>query len=608
VAGHPRAERKLAAILVADIAGYSRLVGLDEEGTLARRRALRRELIDPTIAEHRGRIFKTTGDGVLVEFASVVDAVRCAVAMQRATAAREAAFIQDRRIKFRVGINLADIVVEGDDILGDGVNIAARLEAIAPPGGICLSGAAFDQVEGKIDATFTDLGNRHLKNIARPVHVFAIDLLDNPKPQEPPATAIQLTSAPPRLSIVVLQFANIGGEHEQEYFVDGITESLTTDLSRISGAFVIARNTAFAYKGKPADLRQIGRDLNVRYALEGSVQRGGKRLRVNVQLIDCDTGTHLWAERFDQALADLFEVQDEIVSRLAGQLDARLVEAEARRAERSPDPDSMDLYFRARALINRGSTAEYLKPAEALLERALALDPNNVDALAAKGWVDMDLGAGFMTDDHAARLASAEATAIKALSLAPNHAWAHLVLGSFYNTVNRGAEAIAEFEHALMLDRNLVYAHALIGMAKTALGRAEEAESHYLEALRLSPRDVAAHHWMSSAGTSKLHLAKDEEAVAWFRRAIDANRNFAFTHFSLAAALAHLGRIDLARAAAKAGLALEPSFTIGRFSAGARSDNTVYLAGRERIYEGMRQAAFRNNSQSKFQGATHDNS
>jgi TolB-like protein/class 3 adenylate cyclase len=590
VAGHPRAERKLAAILVADIAGYSRLVGLDEEGTLARRRALRRELIDPTIAEHRGRIFKTTGDGVLVEFASVVDAVRCAVAVQRATAAREAAFIQDRRIKFRVGINLGDIVVEGDDILGDGVNIAARLEAIAPPGGICLSGAAFDQVEGKIDATFTDLGNRHLKNIARPVHVFAIDLLDNPKPQEPPATAIQLTSAPPRLSIVVLPFANIGGDHEQEYFVDGITESLTTDLSRISGAFVIARNTAFAYKGKPADLRQIGRDLNVRYALEGSVQRGGKRLRVNVQLIDCDTGTHLWAERFDQALADLFEVQDEIVSRLAGQLDARLVEAEARRAERSPDPDSMDLYFRARALINRGSTAEYLKPAEALLERALALDPNNVDALAAKGWVDMDLGAGFMTDDHAARLASAEATAIKALSLAPNHAWAHLVLGSFYNTVNRGAEAIAEFEHALMLDRNLIYAHALIGMAKTALGRAEEAESHYLEALRLSPRDVAAHHWMSSAGTSKLHLAKDEEAVAWFRRAIDANRNFAFTHFSLAAALAHLGRIDLARAAAKAGLALEPSFTIGRFSAGARSDNTVYLAGRERIYEGMRQA------------------
>ena len=429
-----------------------------------------------------------------------------------------------------------------------------------------------------------------MKNIARPVHVFAIDLLDGPQPQETSVTVIQLTSSPPRLSIVVLPFANIGGDHKEEYFVDGIAESLTTDLSRISGAFVIARNTAFAYKGKSSNLRQIGRDLNVRYALVGSVQLGGNRLRVNVQLIDAKSGAHLWAERFDQALADLFEMQDEIVARLAGQLDARLVEAEAHRAERSPDPDSMDLYFRARGLINRGSTSEYLKPAEALLERALALDPNNVDALAAKGWVDMGLGAGFMTDDHAARLASAEATAIKALSLAPNHAWAHLVLGSFYNTVNRGAEAIAEFEHALMLDRNLVYAHALIGMAKTALGRAEEAESYYLEALRLSPRDVAAHHWMSSAGTSKLHLAKDEEAVAWFRRAIDANRNFAFTHFSLAAALAHLGEIDVARAATKAGLAVEPSFTIGRFSAGARSDNPVYLAGRERIYEGMRRA------------------
>src|SRR5437868_4553573 len=413
--------RRLAAILAADVAGYSRLMGADEEGTLERLKALRRDLIDPTIAEHRGRIVKTTGDGMLVEFASVVDAVRCAVAVQRATVAQEAPLPQEQRIEFRIGINLGDIVVEGDDILGDGVNIAARLETIAAPGGICLSLAAFDQVEGKIAAAVTDLGHRQLKNIARPVHVFGIDLLDSSKPQEPTAAAIQLSSAPPLFSIVVLPFANIGGDHEQEYFVDGITESLTTDLSRISGAFVIARNSAFAYKGKAIDLRQIGRDLNVRYALEGSVQRGGNRLRANVQLIDCESGSHLWAERFDQALADLFDMQDEIVARLAGQLGAQLVEAEARRAERSPDPDSTDLYFRARALMNRGSTAEYLKPAEALLERALALDPNNVDALAATGWVNMQFGAGFMTDDRTTRLAAAEATAIKALSLAPNH-------------------------------------------------------------------------------------------------------------------------------------------------------------------------------------------
>jgi len=417
-----------------------------------------------------------------------------------------------------------------------------------------------------------------------------LDPNDIRSPEQLASTVVQRAASPPRLSIVVLPFANIAGGSEQEYFTDGITESLTTDLSRISGAFVIARSTAFAYKTKRIDLRQVGRDLNVRYALEGSVQRGGTRVRVSVQLSDCSTDTQLWAERFDQELANLFEMQDEIVARLSGQLGAQLIEAEARRAERSPDPDSMDLYFRARALINRGSTAEYLKPAEALLKRALLLDPNNVDALAAKGWVDMDLGAGFITGDHAARLASAEAAAIKALSLAPNHAWAHLVLGSFYNTVNRGAEAIAEFEHALTLDRNLVYAHALIGMAKTALGRAEEAESHYREALRLSPQDVAAHHWMSSAGTSKLHLAQDAAAVMWFRRAIEANRNFAFTHLSLAAALAYLGRIDEAHAAAKAGLALEPSFTIGRFRVGARSDTLVYIGGRERIYEGMRRA------------------
>lgn len=401
---------------------------------------------------------------------------------------------------------------------------------------------------------------------------------------------MQPAARPPGLSLLVLPLANVGGDQEQEYFADGITENLTTDLSRISGALVMSRNTAFAFKGKAVDLRQIGCDVNVRYAVQGSVQRAGNRLRVNVQLIDCDTGTHLWAERFDQELVDLFEMQDEIVARIAGQLDAHLVEAEAHRAERSPDPGSMDLYFRAKALINRGSTAEYLKIAEALLERAIRLDPDNVDALAAKGWVEMDLGAGFMADDRAARLGSAEAAAIKALSLAPNHAFAHLVLGSFYSAVNQAEQAIAEFERVLVLDRNLVYTHSLIGMAKTALGRAGEAEEHYREALRLSPFDAAAHHWMSSAGTSNLHLAKDQEAVRWFRRAIEANRNFAFTHLSLAAALAHLGRIDEARAAAKAGLALEPSFTISRFRAGARSDNPVYLAGRERIYDGMRRA------------------
>ncbi len=589
--GEGRVERRLAAILAVDVAGYSRLMGADEEGTLAALRAIRRELGDPKIKEHRGRIVKTTGDGLLVEFASVVDAVRCAVEVQREMALRNANTPPERRIEFRMGINLGDIIVEDGDIFGDGVNIAARLEALAEPGGICASRVVRDQVRDKLDFSFEDEGEQEVKNIARPVHVFAVD--PNPRAlrvRTPSGPAASSPSLPPRLSIVVLPFGNIGGNPEQEYFVDGITESLTTDLSRLTGSFVIGRSTAFTYKGKAVDLKQIGRDLNVRYVLEGSVQRGGNRLRVNVQLIDAGSGKHLWAERFDKPLADLFDMQDEIVAHLAAQLGTQLVEAEARRAERSPDPNSMDLYFRGLACIHKGLTVEHLAEADDFLQRAVALDPNNVEALVGKALVDVHLAGSFLTDDRAARVAAAEAMAIRALSQAPNRALAHFVLGTICGLTNRNADAVAECEHALALDRNLAYAHAMIGIAKTALGRADEAEGHIREALRLSPRDVMAHHWLSSAGTAKLHLGEDEEAVGWLRRAIDANRNFAFTHISLAAALARLGRVEEARAAATAGLALEPGFTIGRLRAGVRSDNSVYLAGRERIYEGLRQA------------------
>jgi TolB-like protein/class 3 adenylate cyclase/Flp pilus assembly protein TadD len=587
-----RVERRLAAMLAVDVAGYSRLMGADEEGTLAALRAIRRELGDPKIKEHRGRIVKTTGDGLLVEFASVVDAVRCAVDVQREMAIRNVDIPPEQRIEFRMGINLGDIIVEDEDIFGDGVNIAARLEALAQPGGICVSRVVRDQVGDKLDFSFEDAGEQDVKNIARPVHVFAVD--PHPKavriraPIGPGASAPPL---PPRLSIVVLPFANIGGNPEQEYFADGITESLTTDLSRIAGAFVIGRSTAFTYKGRAADLKQIGRDLNVRYVLEGSVQRGGSRLRVNVQLIDAETGKHLWAERFDKPLADLFDMQDEIVAHLAAQLGTQLVEAEARRAERSPDPDSMDLFFRGMSCIHKGLTAEHLAQAEAFLQRAVALDPDNVEAMVGSALVDIHFAGSFSTDDRAARIAAAEAKAIKALSQAPNRALAHFVVGIVCDLTKRNADAVAEFEHALALDSNLAYAHAMIGIAKTALGRADEAEGHIREALRLSPRDVMAHHWMSSAGSAKPHLGADDEAIAWLRRAIDGNRNFAFSHLSLAAGLARLGRIDEARAAAAAGLALEPGFTIGRLRAGVRSDNPVYLAGREWIYGGLRTAS-----------------
>ena len=322
-------KRKLAAILAADVVGYSRLAGADEERTLARLRALRSDLIDPTIALHHGRVVKRTGDGVLIEFRSVVDAVRCAIEMQNGMVERNAGLPAERRIEFRIGIHVGDVVEESDgDLMGDGVNIAARLEGIADPSGICLSEDAYRQVRDRLKEGFIDLGEKDLKNIARPVRLYAIKAgtagavseTDAPTPHKP---------GPPRLSIVVLPFANLGGDPEQEYFVDGVTESLTTDLSRLSGSFVIGRNTAFTYKGKHVALKQIGRELNVRYVLEGSVQRSSNRLRVNVQLIDAETGAHLWAERFDKPLADLFDMQDEIVARLANALSPQLTAAEA---------------------------------------------------------------------------------------------------------------------------------------------------------------------------------------------------------------------------------------------------------------------------------------
>jgi adenylate cyclase len=326
--------RKLAAILVADIVGYSRLVGADEDRTLARLRTLRSDLIDPTIAVHHGRVVKRTGDGSIVEFRSVVDALRCAIEVQSGLAERNAGLPPEKRIEYRVGIHLGDVVEESDgDLMGDGVNIAARLEGVAKPGAICLSEDAYRQVKQRLDLGVTDLGATQLKNIAEPIHVYSLEVAQPTEPRS--ALPAQEKLEPPRLSLVVLPLANISGDPEQDYFVDGVTESLTTDLSRVPGAFVIARNTAFTWKGKPFDVKQIGRELNVRYAVEGSVQRGGSRVRVNVQLVDAQTGAHLWAERFDKPVADLFDMQDEIVARLTNQLGAELVSAEARRVSAS---------------------------------------------------------------------------------------------------------------------------------------------------------------------------------------------------------------------------------------------------------------------------------
>jgi TolB-like protein len=342
-----RIGRRLAAIVAADVAGYSRLMGLDEVGT-ARTLREHRKVTDALVEKHGGRLVKSTGDGVLLEFPSVVDAVECCVAVQEVMAQRNEGVPVDRQMLFRIGINLGDILIEGDDILGDGVNVAARLEGIAEPGGICLSSTAYEHVRGKVAVEFTDLGEQTLKNIARPIRAYAIGSSVSAHQTGP------LPTSAPHLSLVVLPFANIRGDHEQEYFADGVTESLTTDLSRISGAFVVARNTAFTFKGRAVDIKKLGRELNVRYVLEGSVQRASNRLRVNVQLIDAETGNHLWAERFDKPVADLFDMQDEIVSRLANTLGASLVEEEARRSERASNPNSMDLCFQGKARWNKG--------------------------------------------------------------------------------------------------------------------------------------------------------------------------------------------------------------------------------------------------------------
>jgi TolB-like protein/class 3 adenylate cyclase len=580
--------RKIAAILCSDVVGYSRLAEADEDRMLARLRALRSDLIDPTIAVHHGRVVKRTGDGSIVEFRSVVDAVRCAIEVQNAMVERNAGVPEDRRIVFRIGIHLGDVVEEADgDLMGDGVNIAARLEGVCEPNGLCLSEDAYRQVRDRVKESFVDLGEKALKNLARPVRVYAlkagsagaVQTLSAPAPEK---------SGPPRLSIVVLPFANMGSDASQDYFIDGVTESLTTDLSRMHGMLVIGRNTAFTFKGKAVDLKQIGRELNVRYVLEGSVQRGGNRMRVNVQLVDAETRNHLWAERFDKPLTDLLDMQDEIVARLANQLGAALTTAEAHRAERAPNPDSLDCYFQGLAWLNRGPNRPNIDRARGFFERALALDPGNVDALLGVGRLDYEMGASFLSDDRDARLAASETTIAKVLYLRPNDALAHEIMGGVLNQTKRSDRGIAEFERALALDPNLATAHGHIGLAKIFVGRAEETEAHVSEALRLSPLDSFASLWMQFAGGAKLSLGADEEAVARFRRSIEMNQNLQLVRFFLAAALANLGRLDEAKAETQIGLTLDPTFTIDRFRFGLESDNPVFLKYREHIHEGMR--------------------
>ena len=491
------------------------------------------------------------------------------------------------------------------------------------PGAICLSEDAYRQVKGRLDLAVTDLGPTQLKNIAEPIRVYSLQIgvptLAKPATPTEPAVPKKSSSLGPivagivtlliviaggawwlvhanrpaalsiktpaasetsaattrdvrHLSLVVLPFANLSNDPAEDYFADGLTESLTTDLSRLSGSFVIARNTAFTFKGKNVDAREIGKELGVRYVLEGSVQRDAGRVRVNVQLIDTETGNHLWADRFDKPLGDLFEMQDEIVARLANQLGAELTSAEARRAQRASTPDSMDLYFQGLAWLNRGINPENMAKARDYFERALALDSGNLDALLGVGRVDYSVGGAHLSDDFDARLATAEGAVAKVLSLRPNDALAHEIMGGVLNQTHRSEQGIAEFERALALDPNLATAQGDIGLAKIFVGHPEETGAHENEALRLSPRDSFAWLWLHFAGAAKFALGADEEAVSLFRRSIENNRTIPLPHFFLAAALAHLGKLEEAQSEAKAGLALDPGFSIRRFITGGQGD------------------------------------
>ena len=556
-----RVERRLAAILAADVAGYSRLKGADEEGTHERLKTHLRELVDPKINKHRGRIVKNTGDGMLVEFPSVVDAVRCAVEIQRSMADRNADTAEDKRIIFRVGVNLGDVIVGDDDIYGDGVNIAARLEALAEPGGICISRVVRDQVRDKLSYAFEDTGEQQVKNIARPVRVYAMSAAVVASLPPTASTTEPATSpAVPRLSIVVLPFANLSNDPDQEYFADGITDDLTTDLSRISGSFVIARNTAFTYKGKPIDVRQIGRDLGVRYVLEGSVRRTGDQVRVNVQLIDAESGAHLWADRFDTDRANLAEAQDTITGRLARTLNLELVEAAVHRIEqeRAPDPDARDLVMRGWAWIYSPHSSETRREARQAFERALETDPRSIDARIGLAQILVgnvaDNWSSFVKQDEA----RAEQLLLEALERDANSSMAHRTMGLLRRVQNRLAEARVELETAIALDRNDAYAIRQLGMTLTFLGQSEAAIVHIEKAIQLSPHDPDIANAYSALGLGHLLLGHVDQAIDFLRKARVGNPRFWYIHLHLAGALGLRSDLEEARDALAESLKLKP--------------------------------------------------
>jgi TolB-like protein/class 3 adenylate cyclase/Tfp pilus assembly protein PilF len=575
-----RVERRLAAILAADVAGYSRLMGADEEGTLAALRAVRRELGDPKIAEHRGRIVKTTGDGLLVEFASVVDAVRCAVEVQREMIARNAAAPAERRIEFRMGINVGDIIIEDGDIFGDGVNIAARLEALAEPGGICLSAAAHEQVRDRLDIAFDDLGEQQVKNIARPVRVFRVTLT-HPAAIAPGSTLSRIAgeggelqrreagegkpalALPDKPSLAVLPFQNMSGDSEQEYFADGMVEEITTAIARLPWLFVIARNSAFTYKGKAVDVKQVARELGVRYVLEGSVRKAGNRVRITGQLVDATTGAHIWADRFDGTVDDIFGLQDQVASNVAGAIEPKLRQSEIERASRKPTENltAYDLYLRALAQSYR-YTEEGLAEAVALARKALAIDPAYAPAAALVGscrWMQVVQRWEVSDDD----VADCIRLARQALQVARDDADTLWQAGyTLFVLGGETATAAAFIDRALALNPNAANGWMVKGWVHALQNQPEAAIEACNRARRLSPFDPLG--FLSAAALAAAHLAarRFDQSIEWADRALhDRPGNVVALRIKVVAC-AQFGRLDEARAELARLLTIYPGMTI----------------------------------------------
>ena len=553
------ATRRLAAILAADVAGYSRLMGVDDEGTLERLKALRRGLIDLKIAEHNGRIVKTTGDGILVEFASVVDAMRCAIGWQRGMAERSADQSADGRIAFRIGVNVGDVIIDGDDIFGDGVNIAARLEGMAERGGICISRTVLTQTRGKLDFPIEDLGEQNLRNIAQPIHVFRVLA-------EPPPMSEIVLSLPDKPSIAVLPFANMSGDPEQEYFVDGVVEEIITAISRLPWLFVIARNSSFAYKGKSPDLRRVGRELGVRYVLEGSLRKAGNRVRITGQLIDTTTGAHIWADRFDGALHDIFELQDQIASSVVGAIEPKLRQSEIERAARKPTEslDAYDLYLRALGEFRKWTPGGW-RDAIDLLRRALAIDPAYAPAAGLFAWCrvlqNTNRPASEDSGEDVAEGVRLARRAIEAGSQEPDALW---MGGWTILTLGRDRPAgLSAIEHELALNPNSALAWAFFGWAQSFYNQSAAAIDALERAMRLSPLDPL--RWVFYGGVAHAHFAagRYDEAIEWADRALHAQPIMPAVAAIRAAAYAHRDRLDDAQACVRRFCELRPGSTIG---------------------------------------------